>query len=571
MIISVDIGTSYSSLSILGPEGKAVPVDISTGASMFGDKYSLPTAVYADQDGRLLVGQAAMNSRQIAPQNFRMEFKRNLGQNVPILLGEKSFLPEDFYAEIFRHMKAQAEKASNDEIQQVYLTCPASYGRDQKQKLKDAAKAAGLFQPELVDEPTAAAMSYAADGCLRDGETLLIYDFGGGTFDASLLKYEHGSFILLTEPEGLEHCGGIDMDRAIFQDMLKLVDPATLGMLKQNELMLLRFTGQLEELAIQAKHHLSSAESYRGSIPVGFDIISYELTRERFNQMIASQIGKTIEVCRHILEQAKIKPEDLSAVLLVGGTCRIPLVQDMVRQFAGDVPVRCARNLELAVVQGAINFRNYKMGLSAAEENSPSEKPKTVSEELCPAAPKPEGFSENPLLLHRQTVSDAAEARPTVFHGRIWKLEAREIRTLVNKHLTYAGVDLTDEYCHRSCYPKMAYQMHLTDNSEILFGCDGTVFHSGKYGLLLTTKSVYISGHMDAAMLFSRRFLQIPWDVFPTVKISWDLEDRDPCLYFRYPGDSSESVKILIYDDHNRPRIGQALKSIQQDLRKRGV
>ena len=119
MIISIDIGTSYSSICMLGTDGKAVPVDISTGTSMYGSKYSLPSAVFVEDDGNVLVGQAAMNSRKKKPQNFRMEFKRDLGQDIPIVLGNESFLPEDFYTELFRHMKACVARVSDEPIEKA--------------------------------------------------------------------------------------------------------------------------------------------------------------------------------------------------------------------------------------------------------------------------------------------------------------------------------------------------------------------------------------------------------------------------------------------------------------------
>ena len=125
MIASIDIGTSYSSICILGPDGKARPVDVSTGASMFGSKYSLPSAVFVEDNGNILVGQAAMNSRRHKPQNFHKEFKRNLGEEIPFLLGERSFRPEELYTELFRHMKLRAEKLTGEPIEKAYLTYPA--------------------------------------------------------------------------------------------------------------------------------------------------------------------------------------------------------------------------------------------------------------------------------------------------------------------------------------------------------------------------------------------------------------------------------------------------------------
>jgi len=361
MIVSIDIGTSYCSICIMGPDAKPYPVDIGTGASMFGSRYSLPSAVFVEDNGNVLVGQAAMNSRKLKPQNFRMEFKRDLGGEVPILLGERSFLPEELYTELFRHMKKCAEKVGKEAIDLVYLTHPASYGKARKEKLYEAAKAAGLFNCEFVSEPTAAAVSYCEVGFIKNGENLLVYDFGGGTFDVSLIRYEHGEFHLLTEPEGLDHCGGIDMDRVIFQDMMQSIGSDAMMELQSNPQNFMRFAGQLSELAIKAKHHLSSAPLFEEGIPLGLDVIPYSLSVERFNQMIAYMVGQTIQTCRSCLEHAGLTISDISSVLLVGGTSRVPLVQTMVEKFAGEVPVYCAADLELTVASGALSCGKEKM------------------------------------------------------------------------------------------------------------------------------------------------------------------------------------------------------------------
>jgi len=359
MIMSIDIGTSYSSSCISGPDGLARPVEIGTGASMFGSRFSLPSAVFVEENGDILVGQAAMNSRKRKPENFRMEFKRNFGETYPILLGNRSFLPEELYTELLRHIKACAEKASGEKVELAYLTHPATYGKARVEKLCIAARAAGLFDVETVDEPTAAAMNYCAAGYIQDGQTLLVYDFGGGTFDVSLIRYENGEFSPLSESEGLEQCGGIDIDRLIYQDMLSTVGSGLLAQLQTNPLHYKRFAGQLSELAVKAKHHLSAAKIFEEPIEIGFEMIPYRLTLDRFNQMVAPLVGQTITTCHLILKNAGLTCSDLSAILMVGGTSRVPLVQEMVRQFAGQIPVHCADDLELAVAQGAINYRQY--------------------------------------------------------------------------------------------------------------------------------------------------------------------------------------------------------------------
>lgn len=360
MIVSIDIGTSYSSICRLDPNGKAQPVDIGTGASMFGSKNSLPTAVFVEEDGRLLIGQAAMNRRKSNPQNFRMEFKRNLGEDIPIVLGGRNFRPEDLYTELFRHMKECAERESGEPVELSYLTYPASYGEGRKDRIRAAAKAAGLFEVELVDEPTAAAMCYCAEGYIEDGQTLLVYDFGGGTFDVSVLRYEGGAFRLLSEPGGLERCGGIDMDRLIFQDMMSRVDADILESLKARQRNYMHFVNQLGELAVKAKHHLSAAQVFDEEIEIGFDMVPYRLTVERFNEMIAPLVGGTIQACRQTLEEVGVDASELSAILMMGGTSRVPLVQNMAQGISRTARLLYSVNLELAVAQGALNYRNNR-------------------------------------------------------------------------------------------------------------------------------------------------------------------------------------------------------------------
>ena len=386
MIVSIDIGTSYSSICVLGPEGKALPVDIGTGTGMYGSKYSLPSAVFVDESGNVLVGQAAMNSRRRAPQNFRMEFKRDLGQDVPIILGSRSFLPKDLYTEMFRHMAKRAVQSGGEAIERAYVTYPASFGKKKKAQIIEAANAAGLFEVELVDEPTAAAMSYVQAGLVGEEQRFLIYDFGGGTFDASLIGYRQGRFYSLAEPVGLEHCGGIDIDRKIYEDMLGHLDPDMLAMVNKTPINRMRLDSQLAELAIKAKHHLSAAPDFYEDIQVGFDLVPYQLGADALNVMISPLAGQTIEACRRLLKNACLTVSQLSAILMVGGTSRVPLVQSFVRQFAGNVAVRSSVDLELAVAQGALGF--YKDADSRADA---APEPKT-------AAPLPKAQQFQPKI-----------------------------------------------------------------------------------------------------------------------------------------------------------------------------
>lgn len=425
MIVSIDIGTSYSSICILGQDGKAVPVDISTGASMYGSKYSLPSAVFVDESGNILVGQAAMNSRKRAPENFRMEFKRDLGQNIPIILGSREFFPKDLYTELFRHMTERAVKARNETIEKAWLTCPASFGKRQRALVGEAARAAGLFDTELIDEPTAAAMCYLDSGFIRDGGRFLVYDFGGGTFDVSLIGYDKGTFYSLADPVGLEHCGGIDIDRKIYEDMLKALDPDMLRQVCQKPVNKLRLDCRLGELAVKAKHHLSAAPDFMEDIEIGYDLVPYSLSRAALDTMISPLAGQTITACRDILRAAGLTVSDISAILMVGGTSRVPLVQTAVRQFAGNVPVLFSVDLELAVASGALGFAMNK----------------TVKREGGQKDWTEAGNTKNDALPKERHVLEQ-EHRENPEHGKAEKMTAvsQERRALPQIYMGHSGV-----------------------------------------------------------------------------------------------------------------------------------
>ena len=201
---------------------------------------------------------------------------------------------------------------------------------------------------------------YCAEGYVQEGQTLLVYDFGGGTFDMSLLRYENGAFALLAEPVGLERCGGMDIDYLIASDMREVIErelPGAWEEQQKNQRRFQRLTSQLSELAVKAKHHLSDAGVFEDDLTVDLDDVNYQLTVERFNGMIAPLVGQTVQTCRRALDEAGIAPSEVSAVLMVGGTSRIPLVKEMAKKITGK-PALCAADLELAVAKGALVYRN---------------------------------------------------------------------------------------------------------------------------------------------------------------------------------------------------------------------
>ncbi len=354
MIISIDIGTSYSRVCLLNLDGRRKTIDISSRIGIYGEEYSIPSVVFVDDNDKVLVGQEAMNGYKKMPQNFRSEFKRDLGQNFPIVLGNKNFLPEDFYMELFRHMKEYAEEQWMGEIEKAYITFPSSFGKTKREKIVQAARKAGLFDTELVDELTAVAMCYGEKGILEESDVLLVCDFGGGTFDAAVIKYEAGEYELLVPAERIEHCGGIDIDRIIYSDIYSKIDSELLRPLLINEVNRRRFEGQLVEHVVKIKHQLSTVESVYEDIAVGFDVLEYHLSRSELERMISYLLMQIIDCCRNILSNAGLSVSEISKVLLSGGTSRMPLVQKMVQNFAAGISIYADSSPELMAVHGAL-------------------------------------------------------------------------------------------------------------------------------------------------------------------------------------------------------------------------
>ena len=375
MIVGIDIGTSYSSICVLKPDGHAEPVYVSTGVSIYGNEFSLPSAVFVNENGNILVGQAACALRFKKPENFKNEFKRDFGQDKPYQIGNRQLLPHDLYREIFIHLKSCIEKLdSTKPIEKAWITHPASYNSGRKQLLVKAANRAGIMNVELMDEPTAASRSFIVENSskIEEGQIILLYDFGGGTFDVALLKYESGDFVQVVNPMGVERCGGSDIDQLIFTDILNKVPVAFLNKLKENPIPLKRFKSNLMESAIRIKHQLTMVEECIEDIEIAFDFFSYSINRQRFNQLISPIIDETIVCVQSILRNSSYTPKEIHKTILVGGSSRIPLVRTRLEQL-GLFQINSTMNAELAIAAGAAY-----MGILKVDE----EKPKEVSDDV---------------------------------------------------------------------------------------------------------------------------------------------------------------------------------------------
>jgi nitrous oxidase accessory protein NosD/actin-like ATPase involved in cell morphogenesis len=355
MRLGVGFGTCFSSAAYVEGETCATVKD-----PFFLD-VSIPSSVFVTPQEQVLVGKAANNQRLRDPSRYSSKLKRDLGRDVPFLLGNHPYRVEELVASVIGKIKRDADAQLTNSGRRPFtgavLTIPATYQEHKRSLMLQAMSEAGFTKEEvtLLEEPVAAAHYYAQQNTMLEGEILLVYDLGGGTFDTALLRKKGDEFEYLALPTGIEHCGGIDFDRAIYNDVIQL-HPEFQDLLQgaRDDRISLMARVTVGEMCINLKHQLSLMEEVEISfvVPGTGELIEHCLTQRSFNRMIASTIEETIACCRSMIQSTAIPYKQISRILLVGGSCRIPYVQQMLRQEF-QRPISVAPDLELVVCQGA--------------------------------------------------------------------------------------------------------------------------------------------------------------------------------------------------------------------------
>lgn len=360
--LGIDLGTSLSSAAIIEDE-KAVPLRIGTAASLLiGDSYCLPSTVFIEESGEILLGQAADNSRMKNPIRYRKEFKRDLGTSEPYRIGDMEFFPEDLYREFLKYFKAEAEQRLGGSIERVVVTHPANFAGYKKELIQKAGLMSGFSKLELIDEPTAAAIYYANKEKIEEGEKILVYDLGGGTFDISLIEKTGEGFKPLTAPLGIERCGGIDFQRKIYEDIITTFSDDILPVLSAGGIVAKQFAFMLETESTRIKHLLSTTVKAEAiiNLPGTFQFKTYELTRDKFQSLIRDDIEATCKKIEDIVKNAGLQMKQIDKVLLVGGSSRIPYVEEAIRKITGRAVSKDA-DTELIVALGAAIYAGLRI------------------------------------------------------------------------------------------------------------------------------------------------------------------------------------------------------------------
>ncbi|MBE4718906.1 Hsp70 family protein [Pseudarthrobacter sp. AB1] len=349
-VLAIDVGTSFTAAALLRLDQNAPCVPETLPLGLRGN--AVPSVVYYPEGGPVLVGEAAERRGLDFPERVVREFKRRVGDEVPIAVGTLQLPAQDVFATMARWVADRAEEREGAPPSAIILSHPASWGAHRTQLILAALAAKGLEHVMLVSEPEAAALHYAAQVRVEDGSTIAVYDLGGGTFDTAVLrKADSGQFELLGRPVGIEGLGGADFDASVMQHVaahagqgLAGLDPAEPGALAA--------LARLRRECVEAKEALSADSE--ASIPVLLPGIQQQvrLVRAEFEAMISELIRETLDALGRHLQDLGLTPEDLSAVLLIGGSSRIPLVAQLISEEL-DRPIAVDADPKSAICLGA--------------------------------------------------------------------------------------------------------------------------------------------------------------------------------------------------------------------------
>lgn len=371
-IIGIDLGTTNSAMAVM-QSGKPEIITNKEG------KRTTPSVVAVSKKGERLVGDGARRQQVTNPKNTVYEMKRLIGRKwtdkevqkdlklmgyemvksgngVKVKMGDKEYTPEELSAMVLSKLKSDAEEFLGQPVSEAVITVPAYFDDSQRQATKDAGKIAGLEVKRIINEPTAAALAYGLDKEAKSDEKIAVYDLGGGTFDISILELGDGVFEVKST-NGDTHLGGADFDRAIVNHF---VDEFA----KENkDVDITDDKGAMQRLrdeAEKAKIELSTAQSYEVNLPFltanadGTINFEYTLTRSKLESLVSDLIDQTAGPCEKALKDAKLKPSDINAVVLVGGMTRMPAVQKKVKEIFGKEPMKGVNPDEVVAVGAAI-------------------------------------------------------------------------------------------------------------------------------------------------------------------------------------------------------------------------
>ena len=345
-IIGIDLGTTNSCVAVMeGGSPFVIP-------NAEGDR-TTPSVVAFKKDGERLVGQVAKRQAVANPENTVISIKRHMGSDYRVEIMGKKYSPQEISAMILTKLKNDAETYLGEKVTEAVITVPAYFTDSQRQATKDAGKIAGLEVKRIINEPTAAALAYGLDKGDNKNQKILVYDLGGGTFDISLLEIGDGVFEVLATA-GDNKLGGDDFDQEIMNLLIDEFKKAEGIDLSTDKLAMQR----LKEASEKAKIDLSAVNKTTISLPfitsneTGPKHLEYELSRAKFDSITSYLVDRTLEKVKQVMKDAKLSFNDVSKILMVGGSTRIPAVVEAVKNLTGKEPFK-GINPDECVAMGA--------------------------------------------------------------------------------------------------------------------------------------------------------------------------------------------------------------------------
>ena len=345
-VIGIDLGTTNSCVAVI-EGGEPVVIANAEGAR------TTPSVVAFSKTGERMVGQVAKRQAITNPERTVSSIKRHMGSDYKVTIDDKSYTPQEISAMILQKLKSDAESYLGGKVTEAVITVPAYFTDSQRQATKDAGKIAGLDVKRIINEPTAAALAYGIDK--ESDQKVMVYDLGGGTFDVSIIEMGDGVQEVLATA-GNNHLGGDDFDQRII-DWLADEFKKEQGVDLRNDKMAMQ---RLKEAAEKAKIELSGVTTSQISLPfitadaTGPKHLETTLTRAKFNEMTADLVEATMGPVRQALSDSGLKASDLNKILLVGGSSRIPAVQEAIKNFTGVEPFKGINPDECVAVGAAI-------------------------------------------------------------------------------------------------------------------------------------------------------------------------------------------------------------------------
>ena len=345
-VIGIDLGTTNSCVAVM-EGGEPVVIPNSEGSR------TTPSVVAFSKTGERLVGQVAKRQAITNPERTVMSIKRDMGTDRRVKIDDKNFTPQEISAMVLQKLKADAEDYLGETVTQAVITVPAYFSDSQRQATKDAGRIAGLEVLRIINEPTAAALAYGLDK--EHDQKILVFDLGGGTFDVSILEIGDGVFEVLAT-SGNNRLGGDDFDQRIM-DYLADTFKKEHGIDLRNDKMAMQ---RLKEAAEKAKIELSGVTTTNINLPFitadasGPKHLDMTLTRAKFDELTADLVEMTMGPTRQAIQDAGLTPDKIDKVLLVGGSTRIPAVQEAVRKYLGKEPFKGINPDECVAIGAAI-------------------------------------------------------------------------------------------------------------------------------------------------------------------------------------------------------------------------